>query len=280
MTLDQSERDAFEREALRWLPDVARFALSLTRDEADADDLVQDTFLTAQQNWRQYAPDTACRGWLFTICRNRFYRLRQRDERQVATEDPELESLAAAELHRSAVQSGLADIFERAEVLAAVENAVAALPPPFRDVAILIDMHEESYESASQTLGIPIGTVRSRLFRARRLLQQQLLKYASDAGFARAANVPRSSGDVSMETMPDCDAVMRRLWDYLDGELTEDRMTAIREHLSMCSRCQPQAAFERAFLAAVAKARRDHSKPISLGERVRTALRSQGYRAP
>src|ERR1043166_1159067 len=68
----------FEREALCWLPDVARFALSLTRNEADADDLVQDTFLLAYEKWSQFEPDTECRAWLFTICRHRFYRTRER----------------------------------------------------------------------------------------------------------------------------------------------------------------------------------------------------------
>lgn len=276
MTLSPADREAFEHEAVPWLLDVARFALSLTRDEADADDLVQDTFLTAQQNWHQYVAGTSCRAWLFTICRHRFYRLRQRDERSVAVEDPELESLAAAALHSAAAHSGLADAFERSEVLAAVESAIAELPPAFRDVALLVDVHDGSYESASQALGVPIGTVRSRLFRARRLLQERLLKHASDAGVV--VRTPATSpGAMSMEPMPDCDSVMRQLWDFLDGELTDAGMVAIREHLSMCSRCQPQAAFERSFLSAVSRARRDHSSPLSLGDRVRAALLLQGY---
>lgn len=274
--LNHLDRDGFEADALPWLPDVARFALSLTRDQADGDDLVQDTFLTAQQNWQQYAPGTSCRAWLFTICRHRFYRLRERDERSVAVEDPELESLAAAHLHMSAAQSGLADAFERSDVLAAVESAIADLPPAFRDVALLVDVHDGTYETASQALGVPIGTVRSRLFRARRMLQERLLEHARDAGLA-VQTPSASSGALSMKVMPDCDSVMRQLWDFLDGELNDTRMEAIREHLTMCTRCQPQAAFERSFLAAVARARRDHSSPTSLADRVRAALRLQGY---
>ena len=80
-----------------------------------------------------------------------------------------------------------------------------------------------------------------------------------------------------MMPMLDCDAVMRQLWDYLDGELTDDRMEAIRAHLSMCKRCTPQAEFERAFLRAVAQARQEHSNPAGIAHRVREALTARGY---
>ncbi|HVT40303.1 MAG TPA: sigma-70 family RNA polymerase sigma factor [Gemmatimonadaceae bacterium] len=187
----------FEQEALCWLPDVSRFALSLTRGEADADDLVQDTFLIAYQKWNQYVPGSACRAWLFTICRHQFYRTRERGERLVEADTPELEALAAAAIHASAQSAGLEDSFERAEVLAAVEHAIAALPAAYRDVALLVDVHEHSYDSASMVLGVPVGTVRSRLFRARRLLQEKLLAHARDAGFAGRGAGPRSRGPLS-----------------------------------------------------------------------------------
>lgn len=182
--MDASIREdgRFEREALCWLPDVTRYALSLTREESDADDLVQDTFLIAYEKWNQFVPGSECRAWLFTICRNRFYRSSERAEREMAAETPELEALAAAAIHASARSSGLEDSFERHEVLQAVEAAIAGLPPAFRDVALLIDLHDHTYSSASAVLGVPVGTVRSRLFRARRLLQEKLLAHARDAG--------------------------------------------------------------------------------------------------
>jgi RNA polymerase sigma-70 factor (ECF subfamily) len=179
----------FEAEALRWLPDVARYALSLTRSESDADDLVQDAFLIAYQQWHQFQEGTECRAWLFTICRHRFYRLQQREERQLATEDPELEALAAAAIYRGAKDAGLENAFARSSVLQSVDAAIAELPPQFRDVAILVDVEDQSYESAAQILGVPIGTVRSRLFRARRILQEKLLAHAQDAGFRSATGV-------------------------------------------------------------------------------------------
>ena len=80
-----------------------------------------------------------------------------------------------------------------------------------------------------------------------------------------------------MNDMIDCGHVMRQLWDYLDEELSESRMEAIGEHLKMCQRCQPHAAFETAFLSAVARARREHPNPPALASRVRAALAARGY---
>jgi len=186
--------ERFEREALVWLPDVTRFALSLTRDESEADDLVQDTFLIAYEKWDQFVPGSQARPWLFTICRNRFYRTEERGRRQVQADTPELESLAAAAIHASAQQAGLEQSFESAEVVRAVEAAIAELPDAFREVALLVDVHEHSYEEASEVLGVPIGTVRSRLFRARRLLQEKLLVHARDAGIGQRATGPDTRG--------------------------------------------------------------------------------------
>jgi len=194
MTVPARDDARFEQEAMRWLPDVSRFALSLARDDSEADDLVQDTFLIAYENWNQYVPGSQCRAWLFTICRNHFYRTRSRAERQVATDAPELEALAAAAVHASAKADGLDDAFERSEVLEAIETAMAELPQPFRDAAILVDLHDHTYDTASAVLGVPIGTVRSRLFRARRLLQEKLIAHARDAGIAPRLAGPDSRG--------------------------------------------------------------------------------------
>src|SRR5881398_778602 len=75
---DRERDESFAAEALPWLDDVYRFALSLTRDAADADDVVQDTFLRAYRSWHTYMPGSDCRRWLFTICRNVFLRSRER----------------------------------------------------------------------------------------------------------------------------------------------------------------------------------------------------------
>lgn len=80
-----------------------------------------------------------------------------------------------------------------------------------------------------------------------------------------------------MTEMLDCDAVMRQLWDYLDGELTPDTEAAIRAHLDVCKRCHPQYSFERAFQNALTATRRSHSRPESLKTRVLGMLRAEGF---
>ena len=80
-----------------------------------------------------------------------------------------------------------------------------------------------------------------------------------------------------MAQMLDCQAAMRQLWDYLDGELSAERMEAMRAHLAVCARCYPHYDFERAFLDAVAATRRAHAAPGALRERVMSALKTAGW---
>lgn len=186
---NQQKNQRFADEALVWLPDVTRFALSLTRDQANADDLIQDTFLRAYQSWDTFIPGSACRGWLFTICRNTFYRQSIRDRRMVQCDDPELEALAAAAVHASADTSGAGDLFTRVDLHDALDRALEALPDQFREAIILVDVQDQSYDTAAQVVGVPVGTIRSRLFRGRRLLQEALLEYAQDAGIVQPATM-------------------------------------------------------------------------------------------
>lgn len=79
--------------------------------------------------------------------------------------------------------------------------------------------------------------------------------------------------------MLDCDAVMRQLWDYLDGELTPELEAAVRAHLTICKRCFPQHNFEETFLKALAASRREHSRPDAVKARVLAALRAAGFAA-
>jgi RNA polymerase sigma-70 factor (ECF subfamily) len=182
----KAERDAsFGADALPLLPQVARFALSLARDEADADDLVQETFLRAYRAWDTFETGTEPRAWLFTICRNVFFRSRARAQREPSYDDPEVESLAAAALHTAAATMGQDAVFTASDVGDAINDALDALPEPFRDAVVFVDVNDHTYETAAAALGIPVGTVRSRLFRGRRMLQERLLAHARDAGFAK-----------------------------------------------------------------------------------------------
>jgi RNA polymerase sigma-70 factor (ECF subfamily) len=185
------DRDvSFEREALPWIDDVYRFALSLTRDESDADDVVQDTYLRAYRSWHTYLPGSDCRRWLFTICRNVFLRSRERARPTVELEAADADAAAAGAVYATAVREGLEDVFSRLDLGPAINDALTRIPEPFRSTVIIVDVEDQSYESAAELLGVPIGTVRSRLFRGRRLMQEQLLDYAKDAGFnVRSASV-------------------------------------------------------------------------------------------
>ena len=187
---DAGARAASDREftalALPNLAAVARVAQAITRDPSDADDLVQETFLRAYRNWHTFDRGSDCRRWLNTICRNAFLDQRRRDARTTPMEDDELESLAAAQLHNAAKASGVDDMFTRLDLGPAISRAIADLDPIFREVVILIDVEDFSYEDTAEALSIPVGTVRSRLYRARRVLQEALLAYAVDAGFRTA----------------------------------------------------------------------------------------------
>lgn len=181
---DHAFRDgntAFENEALPWIDDVYRFALSLTRDEADADDVVQDTFLRAFRSWHTYLPGSDCRRWLFTICRNVFLRSRERSRPTVELESSEVDAIAI-ESYFADAQDQSDDMFARLDLQPAIRRALARVPEPFRSTLVIVDVEDQSYESAAEALGVPIGTVRSRLFRGRRLMQEYLLNYAADAG--------------------------------------------------------------------------------------------------
>jgi RNA polymerase sigma-70 factor (ECF subfamily) len=177
---------SFAREALPWMDDVYRFALSLARDPADAEDIVQETYLRAYRSWDTFEPGSDCRRWLFTICRNAFLRSRERHHREVALEDGDAEALAAARVHQQMVDDGTDRLLARIDLGPALAQALAALEEPFRSAVVLVDVEDQSYETAAAILGVPIGTVRSRLFRGRRQLQERLLHVARDAGYIAA----------------------------------------------------------------------------------------------
>lgn len=178
----------FEAEALRWLPDVSRFARSLTRDAALADDLVQETYLNAWRGAGGFRADADMRRWLFAICHHAWLRLAQREQRYQLTDeglDAELETLAAVNGHTAAHRDGLTRALDTIDLPAAITQALDALPPTFRVATQLVDVEGFSYEDAATVLGVPVGTIRSRLFRARRLLQEALFAHARDLGYGR-----------------------------------------------------------------------------------------------
>ncbi|HVH40371.1 MAG TPA: sigma-70 family RNA polymerase sigma factor [Gemmatimonadaceae bacterium] len=184
----------FSALALAAMDDVYRFARSLTRDEADAEDVVQEAYLRAFRSWHTFQPGTDVRRWLFTIARNVFLRSKEKARREVTLDEDGAEAVDAAAAVESWVMRGLNPILDRADLGPAIQAALDELPATYRDAVVLVDLEDQAYEDAAAVLGIPIGTVRSRLFRGRKLLQEKLATFAEDAGFAATAGKGESGG--------------------------------------------------------------------------------------
>lgn len=183
-------KPGFEEEALPWLDAVYRFSLRLCAGNEDrANDLVQETFLRAYRHWDTYTPGTGCRSWLFTICRNAFLRGEERHGRRPEVLDADLDfnaeavasSTALDEIRERDPEQTFFESFVDEEVLAAVER----LPREFREAVVLSDLEGLSYGEIADVMQVPIGTVKSRLYRGRRLLGRALYDYASDMGYVR-----------------------------------------------------------------------------------------------
>jgi RNA polymerase sigma-70 factor (ECF subfamily) len=171
----------FERVAMPCLDAIARFADWLAGDGAA--DLVQETYLKALRSWHLFRPGTDSKAWLMAICRNTRRSHRRREWRTEAVDAPELEELAAVQVAREAASCGLDASFWSFDLEDAVQRELRDIPVLYREAVVLVDLEDFSYDDAANILGVPVGTVRSRLYRGRRLLQERLLEYARDAGF-------------------------------------------------------------------------------------------------
>lgn len=190
MTQPAAAREAFEADVLPQLDSLYRLALRLTTDPSRAEDLVQDTVLKAFRSWQSFQPGTSIRSWLFTILRNTFindYRRRQREP--IPMDLDAAESLAT---FRATEDEDPEGTYFNQIVDAKVLEAIDALPQDFREVLVLSDVESMSYAEIAQMLSLPVGTVKSRLFRARRLLQKALHDYAVEMGYLKRPNVPDS----------------------------------------------------------------------------------------
>lgn len=179
---------AFEQEALPHLDAVYRFALRLTGSPADAEDLVQETFLRAYRSWDHYTQGTRAKSWLFTICRNAFLRQRQQEGRR--SEVIQLASTPEAPLFLPDYQDDPEGNFFSGLVDETVLEQIDTIPTEFREVVLLSDLEGLSYAEIAELLSVPLGTVKSRLFRGRKLLQTVLYDYALEEGIIRPVARP------------------------------------------------------------------------------------------
>ena len=174
---------SFDQEALPHLDTLYRVALRLTADPTLAEDLVQDTMLKAYRSWRQYRPGTNAKGWLLTILRNTFINDYRRRKLEPVAMD--LEAVEPHAIYRDIETADPEGAFFSQIVDEKVLQAVDALPTEFREVLVLSDMEGLHYAEIAETLQVPVGTVKSRLFRARRLLQAALYQHAVEMGYIK-----------------------------------------------------------------------------------------------
>ena len=174
----------FEKEFMPHLDALYNFAYHLTLNEEDANDLVQDTFLKAFRFINSYERGTNAKAWLFKILKNSFINEYRRKTRQPGEVDFE-EYVAFQDAEEGA---GVGDLDMRDEIFKGligdeVTQALNELPVDFRTILILCDIEGFSYEEMAKIIDIPIGTVRSRLHRARNLMKEKLRDYAKKMGY-------------------------------------------------------------------------------------------------
>ncbi len=179
----EDERREFEVEALPHLDTVYRVALRLAGSEDQADDLVQETMLRAYRSWHQFTSGTNVRAWLLTILRHTFINEYRKTRRAGVT-------LEVSEVEEFRVLGDVQDVdpegrFFDQIIDEEVLRAIDALPEEFREALVLSDVEDLSYAEIAKVLNVPIGTVKSRLFRARQALQQQLYEYAVEMGYIK-----------------------------------------------------------------------------------------------
>jgi len=179
------QREDFESLAMPHTDSLFNLALRMTRNEKDAEDLVQETLLRAYRFFHTYEPGTNIRAWLFRILKNNFINRYRKVQRQPATVDfakleESFETLFDETFRRASKtpEEIVVDASYHGEVLSAMEE----LPEDYRTVVVLALVEDLSYKEIAQVVGCPIGTVMSRLHRGRRLLQARLAEYATRRG--------------------------------------------------------------------------------------------------
>jgi RNA polymerase sigma-70 factor, ECF subfamily len=185
----------FERDALAFAPQLYAAALRMTRNEADAADLVQETYLRGYRGYGNFTEGTNLRAWLFRILTNTYINLYRPQETNLADVEDlylyrRIGAIESAAVSRSA-EDQLFDLIADEDVKQALDD----LPESFRLPVLLADVQGFSYKEIAEMLDIPIGTVMSRLHRGRKAMQKSLYEYAEARGFAPRGSSASTDGN-------------------------------------------------------------------------------------
>ncbi len=177
----------FEHDALQYMNQLYAAALRYTRNPEDAQDLVQDTYAKAYTSFHQFEPGTNLKAWLYRVLTTTFINTYRKDQRRPQTSDTELEDwqLAEASSHTSDQGKSTEDVVLENLPDSDIKNALAQIPEEFRMAVYLADVEGFSYKEIAEIVGVPAGTVMSRLHRGRKQLREKLADYARERGYVK-----------------------------------------------------------------------------------------------
>ena len=183
----EQRRKRFEADALQYMNQLYSAALRYTKNPADAQDLVQDTYAKAYISFHQFEPGTNLKAWLYRILTTTFINTYRKDQRRPQLSDKELEDwqIADASSHTSDQGKSAEDVALENLPDSDIKRALAEIPEEFRIAVYLADVEGFSYKEIAEIVGVPTGTVMSRLHRGRKQLREKLTDYARELGYTK-----------------------------------------------------------------------------------------------
>ena len=183
----EQRRKRFEADALQYMNQLYSAALRYTKNPSDAQDLVQDTYAKAYVSFHQFEPGTNLKAWLYRILTTTFINTYRKDQRRPQLSDQELEDwqIADASSHTSDQGKSAEDVVLENLPDSDIKRALAEIPEEFRIAVYLADVEGFSYKEIAEIVGVPTGTVMSRLHRGRKQLREKLTDYAREFGYVK-----------------------------------------------------------------------------------------------